>query len=227
MGGLAGYNEGTIAGVQEEGSVSAERVDDSGSAAVGLVVGSLSGSVIASYATGSATGNYNSEVGGLVGSIGSDDDGTVTASYSSASVNGAGTTTGITLGGLVGDNKPAIGNPVGTVTDSYWDKETSGQTTSAASSDSAGKTTKQLQTPVGYTSIYANWNVDIDGDSAADSPWIFGSPSDYPVLATEAGSSLSISGPTGDVAEGATAQFTVTLSKAVGEEGYFPPCLLR
>ena len=51
-----------------------------------------------------------------------------------------------------------------------------------------GKTTSQLQTPTGYTGIYADWDNDLDnadGDddtgTGADDFWDFGGDSDYPL----------------------------------------------
>ena len=38
----------------------------------------------------------------------------------------------------------------------------------------AGRTTAALQSPTGYTGIYSQWNVDLDGDSTVDGPWHFG-----------------------------------------------------
>ena len=52
-----------------------------------------------------------------------------------------------------------------------------------------GKTTRELQTPTGYTGIYANWNTDLDNADAdndattgKDDPWTFGSKTQYPML---------------------------------------------
>ena len=45
-----------------------------------------------------------------------------------------------------------------------------------------GLGTTALQSPTGCTDIYANWNIDLDGDYAADDPWDFGSPRQYPSL---------------------------------------------
>ena len=42
-------------------------------------------------------------------------------------------------------------------------------------------TTDRLRTPTGYTGIYADWNVDVDGDLTADDPWDFGA-NYYPAL---------------------------------------------
>ena len=131
----------------------------------GLVGDSDSGTrITASYATGSVTGN--DDVGGLVGA----NYGAVTASFSTGAVSGSTTDTG----GLLGWNWSGA-----TVTASYWDTESSGQTTSAGGT---GKTGAELRTPTSYTGIYANWNLDLDGDSTLDNPWDFGAAHNYPTL---------------------------------------------
>ena len=77
----------------------------------------------------------------------------------------------------------------GNVTGSYWNNETSGQTTSAGSPGTSGRTTADLQAPLTYSGIYAGWNVDTDnadGDgnagTGADDPWDFGAQDSYPQL---------------------------------------------
>ena len=68
----------------------------------------------------------------------------------------------------------------GTATDSYWDTQTSGRSTS---DDGIGLLSRQLKRPVAYATIYENWNVDLDGDpDTNDDPWDFGGPRDYPLL---------------------------------------------
>ena len=100
-------------------------------------------------------------VGGLVGS----NEGTITASYATGRVTGSSN-----AGGLVGD--PSGGG----ISASYWDTQTTGQTSSAGSEDSAGKTTAELQTPTSASGIYATWDPDV---------WDFGTSSQYPVLKAE------------------------------------------
>ena len=39
-----------------------------------------------------------------------------------------------------------------------------------------------MQSPTGYTGIYASWNIDLDGDGNSDNPWVFGTSSQYPTL---------------------------------------------
>ena len=174
--GRAGGLVGELQGTGSEGGVKsvvrrsyATGTVSSDQSRVGGLVGNLyeqstvPALVVASYATGQVSGSSN--VGGLVGRS----NGEVRASYATGAVNGNNKT-----GGLVGDNR-------GTVTTSYFDTDTSGQI-----DPTQGKTTSELQAPTGYEtpadSIYAQWNVDLDGDDANDDPWDFGAGSQYPVL---------------------------------------------
>ena len=153
-GGLVGqnYSSGRITGGHATGRVS-------GYQTVGGLVGfsSTSATITNSYATSRVTGDYT--VGGLVGSS---KDSTITDSYAIGSVTGSGS------GGLVGHT---YGGNV--ISASYWDTQTTGQTSSADSEDSAGKTTAELQTPTSASGIYATWDADV---------WDFGTSSQYPVL---------------------------------------------
>ena len=168
-----------------------------GQGSVALLAGALWGRVEASWASGSAAGNTN--VGGLVGATAAGS--TIVASYSTASAacgswgpyaaggltaaNGgtivASYATGaVTGGGCVNHHGLAGGD--GTATASHWDRERSGVTTSA---QGGGRTTAQLQTPTSATGIYAGWDaLDVDGDGDPhESPWHFGTSSQYPVAA--------------------------------------------
>ena len=185
VGGLVGRNSGAISANYATGSVT-------GTGAVGGLVGyNVSGTISANYATGSVTGT--TYVGGLVG----DNWGPISASYATGSVTGTtnvgslagsssvsvyvisasyatGSVTGTTnVGGLIGKIDET------TITNSYWNTETTGQSTSAGGT---GKTTNQLQSPTGYAGIYANWNVNLDGVAGNDDPWDFGASSQYPTL---------------------------------------------
>ena len=186
-GGLAGYNEGTIESSYATGSLIgrsylgglAGRNTSSGtikasyaavtanstssSSYTGGLVGYNLGAIEASYARGSVEGS--SYVGGLVGR----NSGTVKASFAAVEVDGSSNT-----GGLVGYHS---GSNVDT--DNYWDTDISGQSTSAAGT---GSQTSGLRTPTGYDGIYADWNLDLDGDDAGDDPWDFGTDAQYPVL---------------------------------------------
>ena len=162
VGGLAGFssNEATINASYVSASVS-------GNLNIGGLVGTnhSNASITASYATGSVTGSAGYG-GGLVGSS---QGGSITASYARGSLSGS------YMGGLVGVDSGSRG----TVTASYWDTETTGRTTSAGG---VGKTTSELQSPTGYSGIYADWNVDLDRDGTGDDPWDFGTTSEYPVI---------------------------------------------
>ena len=161
VGGLVGINHfiGEVRGCFATSRVTGE--DD-----VGGLVGDNRGILAAGYATGQVSGV--TEAGGLVGF--NQPDGEIQASYATGPVSGANN-----AGGLVGLNE-------GTVTDSYWDTSTSGHTTG---SSGEGKTTAQLQSPTGYSGLYRNWNLDLDGDEANDRPWHFGTSSQYPVLSVD------------------------------------------
>ena len=190
VGGLVGYGGGLILGSYVTGTVSGT------GAAVGGLVGENHGSVVASYAAVEVTGG--DDVGGLVGA----NHAAVTASYATGRVAG-----GDHVGGLVGSNGGAIAasyatGPVageadagglvgsnqsngstGTATASYWDTTTSRRTTGAGG---RGRNTAALQAPTGYSGIYSQWDVDLDGDGAGDSPWHFGTNAQYPALSVDA-----------------------------------------
>jgi hypothetical protein len=185
VGGLAGDNEGSITNCYNTGSVS-------GIGNVGGLVGLNSGSVVTSYSTASVRGT-NYDVGGLAGRniwgsiVSSCSKGSVSgtgycvgglvgshmgfgsiiaSSYSSSSVSGT-----ELVGGLVGDGSPTQ------VTSSFWDTQTSGQTTSVGGT---GKTTAEMQTP--STFLEAGWDfVDETGNGTEDTWWI-NEGKDYPRL---------------------------------------------
>ena len=164
------------------------RVSVSGDdARAGGLVGRVGhGAVRASYATaavnisGSPT---DVRLGGLTGYLGSDTGpGHISASYAAANVpSGSG------YGGLVGHSHRSDS----TIVNSYCDLS-GGSSTACVSGRSGGSTlnppshtTAELQTPTGYTGIYANWNIDSDSDLILDVPWHFGTSSQYPKLRWE------------------------------------------
>ena len=217
VGGLAGFNRGSIVASYATGAVTGNNSDVGGLVGFNGGSGDARGSIVASYATGAVTGRgNNSDVGGLVGFNGGSGDarGSIVASYATGAVTGRGNNSDV--GGLVGFNGGsgcAVGSIVasyaigvvtgngragglagfnggsslsrcrnssrGSIVDSYWNTETSRQ---ASSGGGAGKTTLELRTPTGYMGIYANWNLDLDGDNTVDDPWNFGTASEYPVL---------------------------------------------
>jgi hypothetical protein len=157
VGGLIGENGGIVSNTSSAASVS-------GSSEVGGLIGQNHGTVSKSYSTGRATGD--SYVGGLVGW---NHDGTISDSYSSARVDGE-----LLVGGLVGHNRASVSNCYstgnvtglqdvgglvgrnyeGTVSNSFWDNETSGQTTSDGGT---GKNTTAMQDITTFS--VAGWNI--------------------------------------------------------------------
>ena len=169
-GGLVGTNNGPIRVSYSKANVSKYAAVSSGRFYGGLV-GLNQGPIRASYATGSVTGS--DVAAGLIGSQFASY--AITASYAIGAASDA-----TENGGLI--NKAYAG----TTRYSYWDTEASGHTTSAGG---AGKTTAELQTPAGYSGIYAGWNLDMDnadGDNndatGQDEPWDFGHAHQYPAL---------------------------------------------
>ncbi len=165
-GGILVYsNSGTIVACYTTGTITGvNRIS-------GLVGMFPTGSISTSYSHASVTSSTNSsQVGGLAGYIWGD--ATITNSYF------AGSLTGANPGGLVGDEDG------GSASDSYWD---SSKATGSVPKGS-GQSTSNLQTPTGYTGIYANWNLNLDGNTntgdnqGKDDPWDFGTSNEYPVL---------------------------------------------
>ena len=133
VGGLVGECGGTVSNTYSAASVS-------GSFEVGGLIGQSHATVSKSYSTGSVTGHEY--IGGLVGW---NHDGTISNSYSIGRVDGESL-----VGGLVGHNRGSVSNCYstgnvtgledvggmvgrnyqGTVSNSFWDTETSGQSTS-------------------------------------------------------------------------------------------------
>ncbi|MHC4499227.1 MAG: GLUG motif-containing protein [Planctomycetota bacterium] len=133
-GGLVGYNNDSMI----SNSYSTGNVSRNGE--VGGLVGGNYGTVVNCYAVGNISGTSN--VGGLVGYI---INGTVSRCYSAGRVEADGD-----AGGLVGCNE-------GTITDCYWDTETSEQQYGVGAGDAngvSGKTTAQMK----QQATFVNWD---------------------------------------------------------------------
>ncbi|WP_010341504.1 MBG domain-containing protein [Xanthomonas sacchari] len=99
IGGLAGYNNaGTIAGVQTSGSVVGSGGAYSGNYVGGLVGSNANGTIGASSSSSTVSGG--SSVGGLVGN---DYQGSYTNAFATGNVSSTSTTTGNNVGGLIGN----------------------------------------------------------------------------------------------------------------------------
>jgi hypothetical protein len=209
VGGLAGHSRGNLSNCHSTGSVAGDTyvgglvgenggilshsystASVSGSFEVGGLVGQNHATVRESYSTGSATGD--SYVGGLVGW---NKEGTLSNSYSSASADGE-----LLVGGLAGSNRAIISNCYstgtvtgledvgglvgrnyeGTVSDSFWDIETSAQ---AGSDGGTGNTTAAIQDIATFSG--AEWNIiAVAGSGMRDASYIWNIVDDetYPFL---------------------------------------------
>jgi hypothetical protein len=136
VGGLVAENSGTVTNSYSTSDVVGETWDAAG------LVGFNVGNVRNSYSTGSVTGSMY--VGGVVGN----NWGNVSYSYSTGTVTG-----NEEVGGLVGRNLVG-GNIEGTVSNSFWDTQTSGQ---ATADGGMGKTTAQMKSIATFSG--AAWNI--------------------------------------------------------------------
>jgi len=159
VGGLVGWNrEGTLSNSYATGRVT-------GYDNVGGLVGKNSDTANNSYATGRVTGYDN--VGGLMGR--NDNNVNVSDSYSTGSVTGSTTN----VGGLMGRN-------AGTVTNSFWDTQTSEQTGLGAGT---GKTTAEMMEFDTFDGV--GWDIfDVDDadDRNTDYIWNIVDDETYPFL---------------------------------------------
>jgi hypothetical protein len=223
IGGLVGYNGGSITTSNSTCTVSGLSVDSwwGKLAGIGGLVGYNSGSIAMSCSTGSVRGSEG--VGGMVGENG----GSVTASCSYSKVQGEVATGGLVgrhssgeivdcyaegevigewyVGGLVGSNGSVVmygrtgaihncyavtdviqGKYVGgllgfdwggTIINSFWDIETSGQLTS---NGGTGLVTIQMQTV--DTFLNAGWDFVGETENGSDDIWWINEGQDYPRL---------------------------------------------
>ncbi len=177
VGGLVGYNNASaVSNSYSTGSVTGS-LDQ-----VGGLVGSNYSIVRNSYSTGSVGGRYY--VGGLMGR--NDNSSTVENSYSTGSVSG-----NLYVGGLVGYNN------ISTVSNSFWDTETSGTETGiggGTTTGATGKTTAQMKTLATFTD--AGWDFEIETTNGTNDYWdIDGTNSinnGYPFLSWQNGEDVSL-----------------------------------
>ena len=129
-GGLVGQNDGTV-------SYAYSTCDVTSDSGAGGLVGANTGTVSNTYSTGNVTSD--SGAGGLI----ANNSGTVSNSYSTGSVSA-----NQYVGGLVGYSEE------GTVSSSFWDTESSGQSTSGGGTGKATTDMKSIATFSG-----AGWNI--------------------------------------------------------------------
>lgn len=141
VGGLCGDNDGTITSCYAKGAIS-------GRLHLGGLCGkNFNGMITNCYATGAVSGDgVSAFVGGLCGTnqglIDTEGSGPITNCYSTGAVSGSGF-----IGGLCGDNM------FGTITNCFWDINSSGLTSSY---DGTGLTTIAMQNA--NTFINAGWD---------------------------------------------------------------------
>ncbi|MGS0744157.1 YDG domain-containing protein [Glaciimonas sp. GG7] len=154
VGGLIGNNSSVINTSYASGSVS-------GGSEIGGLIGANSNNVNNSYATGSVHGNYAYD-GGLIGYNG----GSVNGTYATGKVSGNGS-----VGGLIGSSSNSVSN-------SFWDITTTGQT---ASSGGIGMLSAQMKQQANFTSATtANGNLNPGGDFT--NTWAIYNGYTYPLL---------------------------------------------
>lgn len=154
VGGLVGYNQGTLTNAYATGAV--EGSSTNGNAYVGGLAGwNSSGTITNAYATGAVEGSSTTRdayVGGLVGL----NSGTITNAYATGAVEWAGSAF---VGGLVGINSG------GNITASFWDTGTSGVSNGVSGSATGitGLTTAQMH----QAGTFTGWDIDADGGTGS------------------------------------------------------------
>ena len=196
IGGLAGWNGATINQCWSSATVAGS--ED----AIGGLAGSNSGNIAMSYSAGTVTGNRM--VGGLVGDHSSSvrlmRSNFITACYSTAKVSGNENVGGLVGGGTVEEGTLGNPEPIGPgsfiAPTSFWDMETSGQSTSftgpgrsprantSVTVEVTGLTTAEMQTA--GTFLEAGWDFVDETENGTDDIWWILEGKDYPQLWWEA-----------------------------------------
>jgi len=154
VGALVGASAGDVTHCYSTGIVN-------GLTRVGGLIGRNSGAVTGCYSTVTITGHH--QVGGL---IGRHQEGDVTRCYSTGLVDGS-----WHVGGLVGLNYNGI------VSESFWDIQTSGQ---SSTSSGTSKTTAEMQTA--STFLSAGWDLVDETENGREDIWYVFEGQDYPRL---------------------------------------------
>jgi hypothetical protein len=178
-GGITGqHSSGTISGSYSTGTVTC------GNLAGGITGCMSSGSISNCYSRSAVVGSYRA--GGAIGYIYGATS-TVNNIYSVGAISGSSS-----IGGLVGDYSD------GTINNSFWDTETSGQSSSASGT---GKTTAQMKTQSTFTD--AGWDFTtpiwkIDGSINDGYPYLNWQFASAPTVSTQAVSNILTTTATGN-----------------------------
>jgi hypothetical protein len=175
VGGLVGSNSGTISQCYSQGTVQTHTDPQYGLAgnSAGGLVGYLSdGEISDSYSM--AAVSSTSKVGGLVGLCWGDttNPGYITHCYAAGAVSGSST-----LGGLIGWNIDGLA----VITGCFWDKQTTGRTTS---NGGTGLLTVDMQNKQTY--LTAGWDFAFETENGDESIWYI-LPDQYPQLSWKNG----------------------------------------
>ncbi len=167
--GLAAHNYGSIIGCHARSNISAGRLRHAG----GLVGRNWSTGIIMNCrATGKLSGGNNSR---LLGGLAAYSSGIITYCYSTTYLS-AGDGSAL-VGGLIGEKNCTCPGAIGICENSFWDIQTSGQTTSAGG---AGKTTAEMQTA--STFLEAGWDFVGETSNGTQDIWWILEGKDYPRL---------------------------------------------
>ncbi len=125
---------------------------------VGLENFSGNSTISQAYATGAVSGSE--EIGGLIGydNPGSAGSSTIEQSYATGAVNGT-----TNFGGLVGSNATSS-----TVSDSYWDIDTTGQSTGVGLNSGTFAATGENDAAMHSLATFAGWNIDDGGGTGKE-----------------------------------------------------------
>ncbi len=202
VGGLIGMNN------HAQVSASYSNVKTEGQNDIGGLIGQCWGEgIYNSYATGKADGWFN--VGGLIGYLGGE----------AAVVNcyALGQTMGSSIGGLIGFKE------TGTITNSFWDTETSGQ---AVSAGGTGKTTDEMKAFATFNA--AGWDLKGETTNGSAEFWNIGNNRNdgYPYLSwqypNEAGYKMPTPTITSVTYNGSTAVFELTCTNIASGDVIVP-----
>ena len=183
-------------------SLGVTNINITGNTNVGAIIGYMRyGTISNTYSTGNCTSESTQTWAQAGGFVGNNHYGIINQSYSHANVNASGLTS---VGGFAGQNKYEgiitncysigqvaggsyntggfTGNNEATITNCFWDTETSGKTTSDGGT---GLTTNQMKSPINF--LTASWDFLYETSNGTNDYWAhnYNENNTYPFLAWE------------------------------------------